>query len=658
MLGLIYLFIATIFGDIVCRRFLRFDSLLHRLAASFLTGILLSSCITYVFALGFSRTANPLLWANLAYFGFVSACIYLLVRFFEPVDDFLSGIGDNSRPPGNWRWDLVCLGTCFLFGCWFMFKMLNYSDSSIYFTIGTWSDFGANLSLAQSMALGNNFPTEHPFFPGEMVRYHFLFWFLSGNLSYLGLNIVWAVNIAGVLSLLALLALMMTFGEKLFNSRAVGRISLIFFFLASSSLSFIPFLASKTSIWDAIMSIVSRKNPLVSGYPYQGEDWGSLSVISFMNQRQLIVACGIILVVLIYVVDFYSRKSAFATIGESKKPDKTDDRFQYHDVAAMAFCGALIGLLPYWNTAVFIAAAAVFGSIFILFPYRRTYAALILAAIVYGLPQLLLLRSGNVVSIGQPFFTWGYTIIEPTPLKLIEYLGWTIGLKLLLLAIAFCFTPSSHRRLLIALTTPMVIVFSFQLSIIMINNHKLLNVWGLLIASFAAYSIWLIGRGGWARKALAALLTVLTVFGAVVDIFPIYNDGYIATPYGNDRLTNWILQKTKPSDVFISEMWLSHPILFAGRKVFLGNTLFAWTAGYGNLPERDRVYKEILKTNDPHELVRLLHENKIAYIAVDDGFRHNPNSRTLDEAMLLRNFELAFNDTENKYNQLKIYRVP
>jgi len=657
MLAILYLLAATSFGDIVCRRFLRFDSLFHRLASAFLVGTLLASCMTYVLAVFFSGSGDPLLWANVATFTAMAACVYLMMQFFPPVDDVFSGVG-AERPPGDWHWDLFWLAVCFAFGWLLMSSMLTYEDDSIKFTIGTWSDFGANISLAQSFAFGNNFPAEHPFYPGETIRYHFLFWFLAGNLSYLGLNIVWAINIIGILSLAAMLVLMTAFAEKLFHSRAVGRISLIFFFFASSALSYVPFLWSKSSLTDAISSIVARKNPLVSGFPYYGDDWGSLSVISFLNQRHLIPACGILFIVLTYLVDFYRRKGSFANMDPDPSSEFAELSRYRPDVPAMIFCGVLIGFLPYLNSAVLITAALTIGGLFILFPQRRTVMALLITALIVGIPQLLVLRSGNAVSLSQSFLNWGYIVSEPSVGKIIGYVLWTFGLKWLLLAVALWFVPGSHRRLLLALSLPLIAAFSFQFSMTLINNHKLLNVWGLLIAPYLAYAIWIIGRRGIARMVLAAVLTLAVVFGAIVDLFPIYNDGYIATPYGNDRLTNWVKENTGPSEIFLTEMWLSHPILFAGRKVYYGNTLFAWTAGYGGLQERDRLYKQILKTNNPTELIGLLHKNNITYIAVDDGFRGNQNTRWLDEAMLRQNFRLVFDDTEHKYYNLKIYRVP
>ena len=69
------------------------------------------------------------------------------------------------------------------------------------------------------------------------------------------------------------------------------------------------------------------------------------------------------------------------------------------------------------------------------------------------------------------------------------------------------------------------------------------------------------------------------IFGAIVDLFPLHNDSFISAPHTNDRLTEWLLANTQPHDIFLTDILLSHPILFAGRKIYLGNTLFAWSAG-------------------------------------------------------------------------------
>jgi hypothetical protein len=299
MLAVIFLTVAVLFGDILGRRFFSYRSIPHRLSAAFFIGILLSSCVAYLLALLFANFPHTLVCANLSFVIVVAISVYLISKFPVVQAD------QSRRPTGKWQHDAICLAFCMLIGCWLMFATLNFKDGNFIFAIKSWSDFGANLSLAQSLAIGENYPTVHPFYPSEIVRYHFLFWFLSANLAFLGLNIVWAVNILSILSLLALLILIMALAELLFESRAVARISALLFFLASSSLSYIPFFLKQNSFADGLWSILDQKDFLKSGFPYRGDDWGALSVTVFANQRQLLSALGILLLVIIYIVQLY-----------------------------------------------------------------------------------------------------------------------------------------------------------------------------------------------------------------------------------------------------------------------------------------------------------------------------------------------------------------
>lgn len=658
MLALIFLFIAVSFGDILSRRFFSFRSIPHRLAVAFLTGILLSTCITYLAALLFAGFAQPLLWANLSFLGFLSVALVIIFRF-PPRD-----VESQNRPLGKGQYDFIILAVCMILGGWLMFATLDFKDGNFTFAIKSWSDFGANLSLAQSLAVGNNYPTVHPFYPTEIVRYHFLFWFLSANLSYLGLNIVWGINILSLFSLLALLILIMTFAELLFNSRVVSRISVVLFFFASSSLSYIPFLLSHDSISGAVTAILGQRDFLKSGFPYRGDDWGALSVTVFANQRQLLSAIGIVLIVLIYLVEFYRKKGAIENIGEGRDfyyggdsgTFYTDsNRRQFSDLSPMIFCGVLIGTLPYWNTAVFIAASIIVGSLFLLFSKRHYLLLLIITVVFVGLPQILLLRSGNVASPGHSFFNWGYIVSEPSIVKVLEYLLWTFGFKGLLIFIGFSLVPAGYRKLLLAFSTPFLVVFLFQLSTDVFNNHKLLNIWNVFISFYVAYAIWEIGRKDIFRSVLAVVLSIAMVLGAVIDLAPVRNDSIVTVPYQNDRLTEWLFENTSHNDIFLTDALLSHPILFTGRKIFLGNTLFAWTAGY-DLAEREKMLGRMFTTQDLSELKRILTENEIAYIAVDDGVRSR-FSKGLNETLIRNNFPMVFDDHKRVYGNLKIYQV-
>ncbi len=673
MLAIIYLAAATYFGDCICRRFFRFISLQQRLATSFLVGLLFSTWITFLAAVIFHGSRQPLVLGNLAFLIVLGATAYLTRRFPTTNEDV-----PRNRPAGSNRWDLVWLAGFALFAVWLMFATLDFREGQFQIAFKAWTDFGANVSLTQSFALGHNFPPQHPFFPGEFIRYHFLFWFQAGNLEFLGLHPVWSVNVLSILSLLALLILIATFGEVLFNSRVVGRIGALLFFF-SSSLSYLPFLKSQGGFRATLTSIVHATDFLASGYPFRGETWGVLSANVFAYQRHLISGIGLLFVVMILAIEKYrlrfeERKqkqpsvSIAPPLGTESTPlesmaaeslveplEEQENDFRPRELLSWILCGAIIGLLPYWNSPTFIAALAVFGCLLILAPVRRGTACLLGAAIVVGLPQVLLLRSGNVLKYS--LFNPGYTMENPTLWLILKYLAWTFGVKWILLGVALIFASGWQRRLLLALSSLVIIVFVFQLSMDIFNNHKLLNIWATCVNVYAAYALWRIAKQRIVGPILAIALAFATVLGGVIDLFPLHNDPMLAVPYKDDRLSQWLLTKTAPSDVFLTHTFLTHPILFTGRKIYLGYTLFAWTAGY-NVPDREALYRRMFQESDVNELTRLLHENHIAYVAIDDGVRHNETLPDLNESVFDQHFQRVFEDTAHIYDNVVIYRVP
>jgi hypothetical protein len=656
MLALLYILAALYLGDCVCRRFYRFSSAQHRWATAFLVGLLLSSWITYLSALSFSWTGHALLFGNLVFLAVVILTARFLPLFVS--SDYLDTL--LPRPPGSNSYDWLCLASCFVLGCWLMLATLSWRDGSFVFAFKSWSDFGANLALAQSFALGDNFPSEHPFFPGVALRYHFLFWFQTANLSYLGLNLVWSVNLLSILSLMALLILIMAFAELLFNSRAVARLAAALFFFASSSLAYIPFLRSQPSVTEALSAIGRTSQFLNTGYPFRGEDWGALTVAVFANQRHLISGVGLFLIVLIYLIDRYQYQLAQSQMIELPDGSKVlPNKFRTYisaDIGALLFSGALIGLLPYWNSAVFVAAMLVLAGIWLVFPYRFAQLYLIGMAVLVGLPQILLLKSGNIAQTGESIFHFGYTLQNPTVTLVLKYLAWTFGLKWVLLLIAIWFLTGTQRRLLLAVSVLLPVVFLLKLSTDVFNNHKLLNLWNLFATIFAAYALWRIGKGSLPRVMLAGVLGLLMIFGSVIELFPIHNDATITIPFRNDRLTNWVLQNTQTSDIFLTHNFLAHPIIFAGRKVYLGYTLFAWTAGY-NVSAREAVYRRMFEERNPMVLMRLLQDNKIAYVGIDDSMRHHHLVKNLNEEVYQQSFQKVFEDTEHQHENLTLYKV-
>src|SRR5437016_13667517 len=308
MLALIYLGLAVSVGDHLCRRFYRFVSFPHRCAAAILVGLLVSSWFTYLAALAFARTSKPLLWADLLFFAVGTAVISLLNRRSSRGSKPDAAL-IQPRAPGSETWDWITLGLYGVFVSWMMFASLNSTGGNLQIAHNEYSDFGPNTAIMQSFAVGHNFPTEYPHFSGDRIRYHFLFYFQAGNLEFLGLNPAWSLNLLSIVTLVAMLILALTLGEVVFNSRTVGRLgSFLFFFFGS--FSYVPFLHRQGSVRAAIQAIRQQREFLPTIFPYRGEQWGTWSQVTYLNQRHFASAIGILLLVLVFLVIRYRAVAA------------------------------------------------------------------------------------------------------------------------------------------------------------------------------------------------------------------------------------------------------------------------------------------------------------------------------------------------------------
>ncbi|HEU0273860.1 MAG TPA: hypothetical protein VFQ83_04980 [Candidatus Udaeobacter sp.] len=547
-----------------------------------------------------------------------------------------------------------------------------------------WNDFGPNLSLMQSFAMGNNFPTEYPHFIGEPIRYHFLFWFQAGNLEFLGLNLAWALNLLSVFCLVAMLLLIMTLGEVLFKSRVVGRIAASLFFFPTT-LSYVPFLQSQHSLSQGFKSILALNHWLVSGYPYKAENVGTWSLSIFYVQRHLVVGIGILLFVLTFLVIFlqaHSKKRpttdeanaseesptkdtvspaaaalSQATVSPIEELPELDKRSQTQ-FASFIFTGALLGLLPLWNSASFVAAFALVSGMFLLFPHRGRLLSLLITATAVALPQIafLFLRKHGFAH-GNSIFHWGLVVENPTIIRVLSYFSFTFGTKLLLGLAAILFCLAFPRRLFVAMLILPLLAFSTQLSTDIINNHKFLYIWVLLLNIFVAYTIWQVGKVHWIGKPAAIALLLVITLGGAIEWFRIHNDTIVDVPFKRNPLSDWLQTQTSPKDIFLTDRLVIHPILLNGRRIFYGWPYFGWSMGYPT-GTRDALYEKMFTEKDPTKLVHLLNENDISYVAIDNALRSGFLKGKLNEAIYRRLFKVVFQDKENRFGALTIYQVP
>ena len=764
MLALIYFALAACVGDFLCRRFYQFESAAHRCAAAILVGLLVSSWFTYLAGLAFFWTQQPLLWANLLFF---VAAVALLSWPKWKGRILKSTLGQTypkrsnlyvTRPQGSSIADWLLIAGYMVLVSWMMFASFNSKGSQLQIANPEYSDFGPNTALMQSFAVGHNFPTEYTHFSGDRIRYHFLFYFQAGNLEFLGLDPAWSLNLLSITTIVAMLVIVMTLGEVLFNSRAVGRLgSLLFFFFGS--LSYVPFLRKQASVRAAIEAITHQRDYLQTIFPYRGEAWGTWSQVTYLNQRHFAFAIGILFLVLVFLVIRYRAVAAKAkvhrfrthlinlirlfaargrpgsidahqkvetagaqnvSISETASSDAitaerngapetatntvskdaslreavpesqeqtaavSEGEDASHSEAATAvtaeakqenvdaseplratlpgfiFSGVLLGLLPMWNSAVFIAAAAILGLLFILCPLRLQMLALAVTTGVIALPQMLYLATGSGRAHMPKLLHWGYTIDHPTVANVTKYLGFTFGFKWLLIALALIFATTLQRRFFLAFLSLIAVAFCFQFTIEVLGNQKFIHIWVIianLFVAFALWRLWHLSLGGTTLpgKFAAIVTTLLIIPGGVIDFFPIHNTGWSEVTYKNDPLIDWLKKNTSPRDIFLTDRFVNHPILMAGRRVFYGWPYYAWSAGF-DAAKRDRVYTELFESKDPWKVYRLLKENGIKYVGYDNAIRQAQFIKRPNQEVYSTYFPKVYE--ADKYNGLVIYKVP
>ena len=713
MLALIYFVLAACVGDFLCRRFYQFESVAHRCAGAVLVGLLASSWFTYLAGLAFFWTSRPLLWANLLFF---VASVALLSGPKWKRRIVKSPAGEASltrsdfylpRPRGSSTADWLLIAGYVALVSWMMFASFNTKAGKLQIANPEYSDFGPNTALMQSFAVGHNFPTEYPHFSGDRIRYHFLFYFQAGNLEFLGLDPAWSLNLLSITTLVAMLVIVMTLGEVLFNSRAVGRIgSLLFFFFGS--LSYVPFLRMQVSVQTAIQAITHQRDYLPTIFPYRGDAWGTWSQVTYLNQRHFASAIGILLVVFVFLVMRYravvakraeSRTSVGTTIdrlngspdvGDISVPDNplvpADVREPQVEIPTLAvatestagtainaepflaslrpfiFSGVLLGLLPMLNSAVFLAAAAVLGVLFLLLSLRGQMLVLAITAGVVALPQMLYLSTGSGRAQMPKLLHWGYTIDHPTVMNVAKYLGFTFGFKWLLIALALVFATSLQRRFFLAAFSLLLVAFCFQFTIEVLANQKFIHIWVIIANLFVAFAVWRLWRLRLAGTTLpgkfaAVAATLLIIPGGIIDFFPIHNTGWSEVTYKNDPLIDWLNKNTTPREIFLTDRFVNHPILMTGRRVFYGWPYYSWGAGY-DASKRDRLYIDLFENRDPWKVYRLLTENGIKYVAFDGAVRQASFIKRPNEQVYATYFPKVFEDKQNRYNSLIIYKIP
>jgi hypothetical protein len=215
-------------------------------------------------------------------------------------------------------------------------------------------------------------------------------------------------------------------------------------------------------------------------------------------------------------------------------------------------------------------------------------------------------------------------------------------------------TPKGGKWLALAFLMPWVIASTLKLSPDVPVNHKYIMITSILFDIIMANLIYrMYIKKGIALKAVAGLLVFVLTFTGFIDLKTLFNMNYNQNvKYSvNDPITTWVREKTDPKDVFLTTANVLDSVLLAGRPIYYGHPYYAWSAGYDTY-KREDIVKRIYVCKDGAELKRLLKENNISYMLVDDGMRNE--AKELDEVLISTVFKKVATIKQNNTN---IYEI-
>jgi len=511
----------------------------------------------------------------------------------------------------------------FIFSWWLMSNTFSYQNGSFVIAGRLWSDFAAHIPLVRSFSMGNNFPPEYPTFPGEPIRYHYLFYLCVGLMEKMGIGIGFAMNFMSSLGLTLLLYMIYRIAKLLSGYKRVGLLAVILF-LFNGSFSFLELFKDQPLSLDLIDKVIYAKEFLSFG------PWGKQIVAAFWNwniytnQRHLGWSFGLALL-------------AVWPLLRCQYREMCDFRIR----SWLLIWWSLI-LLPFFNMAAYLCVVVVIVWWSVINIRRRSYLTTVYwTGLFYSLPSLLSMPANESIH-----FHLGYYSADRSLVSILNYWLHNIGLYLPLLPIVF-FQLKKRERCFLA---PFIILFVLAnvlwLSPDLINNHKLVNFFmiGMNIVVAKQFFIWWSEircrpkekntlKKNWLLKPVVCfkkgsllLLLFLLTFSGVIDAFPVINDfnsinkrvGGVPD-YSNSAVTAWIKDNTKGGSIFLTTSYMYNPASIVGRKTFTDYGYFNWSLGYADNERRKLLPQFFSSTISKQELCMLFESADINYVLFSPG---------------------------------------
>ena len=543
-----------------------------------------------------------------------------------------------------------------------------YRDGSIYragYTV--FSDFAPHTALVSSFSEGRNWPTEYPHFANDGISYHFMFFFLCGNLNYLGLPLDWAINLPSILGLMTFCILLGLLAVQLTGRRAAYLLAPLLLF-CRSSFAFFTFLRDLVvqygagfSSLPAIIGAMLRQETYIGNTP--NDSWGLWGVNVYANQRHLLPGLSIAIIIIFLflpdLMDGLQRRPGWQRCFFSREFWRLRDAGGRRRMAAAILLGAM---MPYFHGSVLVALLLILAVMAVFSSNRLAYLCFAAVALFSTLLQSSVF-AGEATAVIEPAILFGFIAPDKSFAGVLAYLLEMSGILLPLVIAAFCLPGRRRKILLAAFILPLIFAFTISLTPDVTVNHKFIMISFAFVNIFIADLLIRLWSGSPAavlpapatptpaasRRALRLAGRVIAVFLAllltVTGLQEIIILGNVSKKTvgidSSSPLVAWIEQNTAQDAVFVTAPYHYNAFYLSGRATWLGHAYYAWSAGHdtgGRLAQ-----EQWLLTGCGGDLgaVRdIISTAGLDYLIIDDTLREHQDF-TVDEAFFTASFTVV-----------------
>ncbi len=620
MLGTLYLLITTIFGWVIKdlsgikapkalpkegKSKYGIPGWTFDLPFSFIVGTTTFTTFHYflsvLFASVFSSDVNPLFYSNLI--GVLIGLSIILFYIAKKRDKLIKvpSLLKLKRILKSYYFYYIL--TLTLFASYIIFYTFFIKDDIVHSGFTVFSDFAPHTAVINSFSRGHNFPAQYPHFAGDGINYHFFFFYLCGNLHYLGMRLDFAMNIpsiAGIVSFGSLLGHLSVVFTKRKSTYLIAP-AMLFFRSSNAIFSYVIDIYNERGLdIRAILSDILKTDIFIGKTRH--DDWGLWALNVYANQRHLLWGFSIIIIIIMLFLP---------SLDTSFKGIKV---FQYFTLKKfwvvekkrnIIVSVILIAVLPYWHGSMLLTGLCI---LFVMAFFAKERISYLIAGLTGVVASLFWSNvfSGGASSVASPKFHWGFISDDSSALGVFIYLLNVLGISFILMFLILIFRKGrTGKVMMLAFFLPMGFALTVSLTPDVTVNHKFIIATAALFNIFIAELICRVYEytGGVILKLKNvnfkiadciknSIVLVVMIIMTIILSFSVFSTGIVEligyinkNNYHfivdlNSPVIKWVEENTAPEDIFLTAPYYMNPLFFAGRKIFYGWPYYTWTAGH------------------------------------------------------------------------------